>query len=239
MIKIYFSEVADINCSNEKRRFDPSGIITDPSSTEEAGSFKEYDYPESVASAPALAQDVWTPSFEQSYESEQSQSENELSEYSSDYLDEIQTAWEQAVIPELESHQSTEEIIDYVPVDVFTFPTKIQNVFDDYDEEARIASYLEINDAIAALNELSNSQIPVVNNSAENEEKNLGSEDIVDVIRNFISEQDPLLELFLSVCFVHPNCVQVRLKRNKREYKDLIIIFNLHQYLEKYHNQSC
>jgi len=184
-----------------------------------------------------LAQDYWTSSVGQSYESEQSQSENELSEYSSDYLDEIQTAWEQEVVhAELENHQSTEEIIDYVPVDVFTFPTKTQNVFDDYDEEARIASYLEINDAIAALNELSNSQIPAVNNSAENEKENLGSEDIVDVIRNFISEQDPLLELFLSVCFVHPNCVQViEIKGNKRR----IIIFNSNQYLEKYHNQSC
>ena len=32
---------------------------------------------------------------------------------------------------------------------------------------------------------------------------------IIDVLKNFISEQDPVLELFLSVCFVHPDCFQV------------------------------
>jgi len=32
---------------------------------------------------------------------------------------------------------------------------------------------------------------------------------IIDVLKNFIAEQDPILELFLSVCFVHPDCFQL------------------------------
>ncbi len=35
------------------------------------------------------------------------------------------------------------------------------------------------------------------------------SDVIIDVLKNFISEQDPILELFISVCFVHPDCFQV------------------------------
>merc|ERR1712072_1310667 len=35
---------------------------------------------------------------------------------------------------------------------------------------------------------------------------NLGVEDIVDVISNFIADVDPTLQLFLSICFVHPSC---------------------------------
>jgi hypothetical protein len=37
-------------------------------------------------------------------------------------------------------------------------------------------------------------------------EVTIDSEEIVDVIRNFIAEKDPMLELFLTVCFVHPHC---------------------------------
>merc|ERR1719242_662769 len=37
---------------------------------------------------------------------------------------------------------------------------------------------------------------------------NLGAEDIVDVISNFISDVDPTLQLFLSICFVHPSCYE-------------------------------
>merc|ERR1719297_478704 len=36
----------------------------------------------------------------------------------------------------------------------------------------------------------------------------LGEEDIVDVISNFIADKDPMLQLFLSICFVHPDCYQ-------------------------------
>merc|ERR1719468_169004 len=38
--------------------------------------------------------------------------------------------------------------------------------------------------------------------------ENLGAEDILDVISNFIADVDPTLQLFLSICFVHPSCYQ-------------------------------
>lgn len=38
--------------------------------------------------------------------------------------------------------------------------------------------------------------------------QNLGDEDIVDVISNFIADKDPMLQLFLSICFIHPSCYQ-------------------------------
>jgi len=37
----------------------------------------------------------------------------------------------------------------------------------------------------------------------------LGSDDIIDVINNFISERDPMLQLFLHICFLHPTCYQM------------------------------
>ena len=210
--------MADITCNNEKRRFEQPEkmLLSHPSQLEE----KTADLFQPGASAlDNIHSDVDIIEVTNNtkdvapYVTGLTSYGNELNVESSDYLDALQTAWEISVIPELNHHQTSEETTDNVPVEVFTFPSKIQNVFDDYDEEARIASYLEINDAIAALNELSNSQIQEKRNLTEtNEAGNLGSEDIVDVIRNFISEQDPLLELFLSVCFVHPSCVQVKTK---------------------------
>eukprot|EP00092_Neocalanus_flemingeri_P029999 GFUD01032569.1.p1 GENE.GFUD01032569.1~~GFUD01032569.1.p1 ORF type:complete len:322 (-),score=119.71 GFUD01032569.1:93-1058(-) len=37
----------------------------------------------------------------------------------------------------------------------------------------------------------------------------LGSDDIFDVIQNFIAERDPMLQLFLNLCFLHPTCYQL------------------------------
>merc|ERR1712226_694461 len=37
---------------------------------------------------------------------------------------------------------------------------------------------------------------------------NLGDDDIQDVIHNFIADKDPILQLFLSICFIHPSCYQ-------------------------------
>ena len=36
----------------------------------------------------------------------------------------------------------------------------------------------------------------------------LGEEDTVDIISNFIADKDPMLLLFLSICFVHRDCYQ-------------------------------
>lgn len=37
---------------------------------------------------------------------------------------------------------------------------------------------------------------------------NLGEDDIKDIIHNFIADKDPILQLFLSICFIHPSCSQ-------------------------------
>jgi len=37
---------------------------------------------------------------------------------------------------------------------------------------------------------------------------NLGEDDIKDFIQNFIADKDPILQLFLSICFIHPSCYQ-------------------------------
>jgi len=37
---------------------------------------------------------------------------------------------------------------------------------------------------------------------------NLGEDDIKDIIQNFIADKDPILQLFLSICFIHPSCYQ-------------------------------
>jgi len=57
------------------------------------------------------------------------------------------------------------------------------------DEDEELASTLED----LELNEISN---------------NLGEDDIKDIIHNFIADKDPILQLFLSICFIHPSCYQ-------------------------------
>lgn len=37
----------------------------------------------------------------------------------------------------------------------------------------------------------------------------LDESDIIDVVKNFIADKDPLLELYLSLCFLHPACYQL------------------------------
>jgi hypothetical protein len=53
-------------------------------------------------------------------------------------------------------------------------------------------------------------------------EVRIDSEEIVDVIRNFIAEKDPMLELFLTICFVHPHCFKAGQQHQafkKEDYK--------------------
>merc|ERR1712061_620448 len=57
------------------------------------------------------------------------------------------------------------------------------------DKDEELASTLED----LELNEISN---------------NLGEDDIRDIIHNFIADKDPILQLFLSICFIHPSCYQ-------------------------------
>jgi len=39
----------------------------------------------------------------------------------------------------------------------------------------------------------------------------LDESDILDIVKNFIADKDPLLELYLSLCFLHPACYQLDL----------------------------
>merc|ERR1711874_15116 len=37
----------------------------------------------------------------------------------------------------------------------------------------------------------------------------LGSDDIIEVVKNFIAQEDLMLQLFLNICFLHPSCYQL------------------------------
>lgn len=78
----------------------------------------------------------------------------------------------------------------------------------DQDTMETTESYSnDLNEAIEVLETLSDkNEVDKSEDPANNE---VDSDVLVDVIRNFISERDPILELFLSVCFVHPNCLQL------------------------------
>jgi hypothetical protein len=41
--------------------------------------------------------------------------------------------------------------------------------------------------------------------------------DILDVVKNFIAEKDPILELYLSLCFLHPQCYQLEIPKEEDE----------------------
>merc|ERR1712083_710318 len=45
----------------------------------------------------------------------------------------------------------------------------------------------------------------------------LDESDIFDVVQNFIAEKDPILELYLSLCFLHPKCYQLRMPFNQED----------------------
>jgi len=76
---------------------------------------------------------------------------------------------------------------------------------------------LEIFQEVHRLDDIPKDFAPYVNNNDEdlleqlelNEVAiNLDDDDIVDVINNFIADEDPMLKLFLSLCFLHPSCYQ-------------------------------
>jgi len=49
----------------------------------------------------------------------------------------------------------------------------------------------------------------------------LDESDILDIVQNFIAEKDPILELFLSLCFLHPKCYQLQMPfHQEADYED-------------------
>jgi len=45
--------------------------------------------------------------------------------------------------------------------------------------------------------------------------------DILDVVKNFIAERDPILELYLSLCFLHPQCYQLEVPLLQEDEEEL------------------
>merc|ERR1712072_466731 len=85
-------------------------------------------------------------------------------------------------------------------------------------EPAPSPESLEVIQVVNKLDDLPTDNIPLITTPSPEEllkqqqmelnevANNLGVEDIVDVISNFIADVDPTLQLFLSICFVHPSC---------------------------------
>jgi len=48
----------------------------------------------------------------------------------------------------------------------------------------------------------------------------LDESDIFDVVQNFIAEKDPILELYLSLCFLHPKCYQLQMPFYQEDEED-------------------
>ncbi len=81
-----------------------------------------------------------------------------------------------------------------------TDPTEsVESLMDD-EETAPAAAALPLPPPSTTAPETTTNMYPLDN------EVRIDSEEIVDVIRNFIAEKDPVLELFLTICFVHPHC---------------------------------
>jgi len=97
--------------------------------------------------------------------------------------------------------------------------TEIVTTEDDIESETEKADTLIVYQEIHKLDQIVRDENPIVVNEEElisrqedlelNEiSNNLGDDDIVDIIHNFIADKDPVLQLFLSICFIHPACYQ-------------------------------
>jgi len=78
-------------------------------------------------------------------------------------------------------------------------PTEVRNIpgTSDYSENIKTKDYTK------------ETYIPDEDPIDNSIDDTLGSDDIIDVIKNFIAERDPMLQLFLSICFLHPTCYEL------------------------------
>merc|ERR1711872_151733 len=65
-----------------------------------------------------------------------------------------------------------------------------------------------------------------------NTEEPINSREIFDVIENVIAKEDPMLQLFLRICFLHPNCYQLDIPQ-KREMTKSDAVNTLEKVLKK------
>merc|ERR1712145_19784 len=65
-----------------------------------------------------------------------------------------------------------------------------------------------------------------------NTEELIDSNEIFDVIENVIAKEDPMLQLFLRICFLHPNCYQLDIPQ-KRDMTKSDAVNTLEKVLKK------
>merc|ERR1719167_153645 len=63
-------------------------------------------------------------------------------------------------------------------------------------------------------------------------EEPINSREIFDVIENVIAKEDPMLQLFLRICFLHPNCYQLDIPQ-KRDMTKSDAVNTLEKVLKK------
>merc|ERR1711915_442082 len=54
-------------------------------------------------------------------------------------------------------------------------------------------------------------------------EELINSNEIFDVIENVIAKEDPMLQLFLRICFLHPNCYQLDIPQKRDGTKSDVV----------------
>jgi len=116
---------------------------------------------------------------------------------------------------DIEQQTNSPHISDVVESKTVQFPTELQ-----VDAETETATEtLTVFQEIHKLDDIVMDDTPIVDKDEEvastledlelNEiSNNLGEDDIKDIIHNFIADKDPILQLFLSICFIHPSCYQ-------------------------------
>jgi len=126
--------------------------------------------------------------------------------------------WLMAVVAageDIEQQTNPPDIADVVQSKSLSFLPELQT---DDEVEAETET-LTVFQEIHKLDDIVMDDTPVVVNDKElastledlelNEiSNNLGEDDIKDIIQNFIADKDPILQLFLSICFIHPSCYQ-------------------------------
>jgi len=117
---------------------------------------------------------------------------------------------------DIEQQTNSPHIFDVVESKTVQFPTQIEI---DAETEAATET-LTVFQEIHKLDDIVMDDTPIVDKDEElasstledlelNEiSNNLGDDDIKDIIHNFIADKDPILQLFLSICFIHPSCYQ-------------------------------
>jgi len=116
---------------------------------------------------------------------------------------------------DIEQQTNSPHILDVVESKTVQFPPQTEV---DAETEAATET-LTVFQEIHKLDDIVMDDTPIVDEDEESAStledlelneisNNLGEDDIKDIIHNFIADKDPILQLFLSICFIHPSCYQ-------------------------------